>query len=84
MHPAHPIYSNMHTSLLDQQLGITRFYPIYIAVALEQESHIIYIMTFVIELQIHTSVSEIDPYPYHSIIEIYPYIVIKMLTFVVS
>jgi len=81
---AHLIYSNMHTSLLDQQLGITRFDPIYIAVALEQESHIIYIMTFVIELQIQTSVSEIHPYPYHSIIEIYPYIVIKMLTFVVS
>jgi len=38
---AHLIYSNMHTSLLDQQLGITRFDPIYIAVALEQESHII-------------------------------------------
>jgi hypothetical protein len=41
-------------------------------------------MTFVIELQIQTSVSEIHPYPYHSIIEIYPYIEIKMLTFVVS
>jgi len=69
---------------LDQQLEITRFYPIYIAVALEQESQIIEMTTFVIELQIQTSVSEIHPYPYHSIIERYPYIVLKMLTFVVS
>lgn len=43
---------------------------IYI-VALEQESQIIEMKTFVIELQIQTSVSEIHPYPYHRKISIY-------------